>query len=212
LLVVFFDSVKERKMHDCFLKAAEKRRSIYSIGRPLGLGENELLQKIEQAVVCAPSAFNSQSARIGVLLGENHQKLWQIVSATLQKITPAEKWPATAEKMRAFAAGCGTILFFEDVNITKDMQQKFPLYQENLAVWAEHGNAMLQYILWTLLAENQIGASLQHYNPLIDEDVRQTWHFPENWRLVAQMPFGSIMAPAGEKSVVPVSERIKVFR
>ncbi len=199
-------------MYDCFLKAAENRRSIYHIGRPLELNENELLQKIERAVVCAPSAFNSQSARIGVLLGENHQKLWQIVSETLQKITPAEKWPSTAEKMNAFAAGYGTILFFEDAEITKELQQKFPLYRENLSVWAEHGNAMLQYILWTLLAENQIGASLQHYNPLIDDAVRQTWHFPDHWHLTAQMPFGRIMAPAAEKSVVPVSERIRVFR
>ncbi|WP_235899137.1 hypothetical protein [Suipraeoptans intestinalis] len=35
-----------------------------------------------------------------------------------------------------------------------------------------------------------IGASLQHYNPVIDDMVRERYKLPKTYRLVAQMPFG----------------------
>ena len=35
------------------------------------------------------------------------------------------------------------------------------------------------------------GASLQHYNPLIDEAVAKQWHINPNWKLIAEMPFGT---------------------
>ena len=43
----------------------------------------------------------------------------------------------------------------------------------------------------------RIGASLQHYNPLIDNEVREHWGLPGQWQLIAQMPFG-IPAESGE--------------
>ena len=57
-----------------------------------------------------------------------------------------------------------------------------------------------------------MGASLQHYNPLIDDEVKKTFNLPLEWRLVAQMPFGSITKPAGEKSFLPIEERVRVYK
>ena len=37
----------------------------------------------------------------------------------------------------------------------------------------------------------RFGASLQHYNPLIDEAVAKQWHINPNWKLIAEMPFGT---------------------
>jgi predicted oxidoreductase (fatty acid repression mutant protein) len=71
---------------------------------------------------------------------------------------------------------------------------------------------MHQYVVWTSLEIEGLGASLQHYNPLIDADVRKEWNIPDSWNLVAQMPFGKIVAPAGEKEFQPLEERIKVFK
>ncbi|EZO13390.1 hypothetical protein AJ65_02454, partial [Pseudomonas aeruginosa 3578] len=53
--------------------------------------------------------------------------------------------------------------------------------------------------------------SLQHYNPLVDAQTHKTWNLPESWKLRAQMPFGAIAAPAGEKAFIAESERFKVF-
>lgn len=58
------------------------------------------------------------------------------------------------------------------------------------------------------------GASLQHYNPLIDPKVSAEWNIPLEWKLVAQMPFGKPTAPAGPKPLgmkKPVEERLKVY-
>lgn len=71
---------------------------------------------------------------------------------------------------------------------------------------------MLEYIIWTALEAEGAGASLQHYNPLIDAAVKQEWKLPESWMLLAQMPVGSVEAPAGEKTFLPIDERVKIFK
>ena len=56
-----------------------------------------------------------------------------------------------------------------------------------------------------------MGASLQHYNPIIDEEVAQTFDIPANWKLRAQLVFGSIEAAAGEKTYMDDAARFKTF-
>ena len=70
---------------------------------------------------------------------------------------------------------------------------------------------MLQFTLWTALEDAGMGASLQHYNPLIDGQVRAAWELPESWQLIAQMPFGVPTAPAGDKQVQDGKTRMRVF-
>jgi len=71
---------------------------------------------------------------------------------------------------------------------------------------------MHQLAIWTMLEDAGFGASLQHYNPLIDNEVRKRWSLPEEWRLIAQMPFGTPAGEPGEKTFKPLDERIRVFR
>ena len=95
-----------------------------------------------------------------------------------------------------------TILFFEDRSIVEGLQKQFPTYHENFPTWSQHTSAMHQLAIWTMLEDKGLGASLQHYNPLIDEDVRSTWHLPETWQLIAQMPFGTPVAEPGGKELM----------
>jgi predicted oxidoreductase (fatty acid repression mutant protein) len=78
-------------------------------------------------------------------------------------------------------------------------------------VWAQQSNGILQYIIWTSLQEEGLGASLQHYNPLIDSEVKTQWNVPDSWELIAQMPFGKPTAPPGDKEFMPLEERVKIF-
>jgi predicted oxidoreductase (fatty acid repression mutant protein) len=71
---------------------------------------------------------------------------------------------------------------------------------------------MLQFVVWTSLELEGLGASLQHYNPLIDEEVRAKWNLPSTWKLIAQMPFGKPTGAPGEKEFQPLDTRMKVFR
>ena len=94
----------------------------------------------------------------------------------------------------------------------KELQQKFPLYADNFPIFSEHSAGMAQYAVWTALAEAGIGASLQHYAPLIDAEVARTWDVPASWKLRAQMPFGSNEAPFPEKTFIADDIRFKTVR
>jgi len=193
-------------------EAIQHRRSYYSISNQSPVSDGEIQEILSFAVTNVPSAFNSQSTRVVLLLKEQHTKLWSIVKETLRKIVLSESFGATEQRINSFSAGYGTILYFEEQNIIKSLQEKFPSYAGNFPLWSEQTSAMHQFAIWTLLESTGFGVSLQHYNPLIDEEVKQTWKLPESWRLVAQMPFGKPIQEPGEKSFNPIDERVLVFK
>lgn len=191
---------------------AEKRRSIYALSNELPVSNDEIIKLVEHAVLHTPSSFNSQSTRIVVLFGDDHNKLWQITEDTLRDIVDnEEQFAATKQKMDGFKAGAGTIMFFEDHSVVRDMQAAAPLYADKFPIWADQTNAMHQYIIWTALASIDVGANLQHYNPIIDKKVAEEWNIDEHWELNAQMVFGAIEQPAGDKAFKPVEDRMQVF-
>ncbi|TKI07254.1 nitroreductase family protein [Martelella alba] len=199
-------------MSNAFLDAMVTRRSIYAIGKKVPLSEDEITGLIKQAVKHSPSSFNSQSSRVVVLFGSQHEKLWNIIKETLRKIVSAEAFPTTEKKLSAFAAGVGTALFFEDMQVIDTLQKQFASYADNFPIWSEHSTGIAQFAVWSTLAQEHIGATVQHYNPLIDNEVKRTWQLPDSWKLRAQMPFGSIEQQAGEKSFISDQERFRIFK
>lgn len=199
-------------MEQNFIKAVENRRSVYGLGGKTSVPDEELLDLIRRAVKASPTAFNSQGGRVAVLLGSQHEKLWDQTLGILRGLVPAGGFAKTEQKIRSFRAGHGTVLFFEDQGVVRGLQKNFPLYRDNFPVWSLQSSGMLQVVVWTALEEAGLGASLQHYNPLIDEKVRENWKTPQDWKLLAQMPFGSVTEKPGEKEFLPVEERLKVFR
>jgi len=189
----------------------KKRRSQYALGKNLPISQDEATHLIKHAIREAPSSFNSQSSRSVILFGEHSVKFWELTKEELRKIVPAEAFASTEQKINSFAAGAGTVLFFVDTQVIKQQQEQYPLYADNFPLWGEHANAMAQFAVWTALADVNIGASLQHYNPLVDEAVRQQWGIPDNWELRAQMPFGSHEGDFDEKSYVDDGQRFRVF-
>ena len=191
---------------------AEKRRSIYALSNQLPVSNDEIVELVEHAVLYTPSSFNSQSTRVVVLFGDDHHKLWQITEDTLRgMVDNEEQFAATKQKIAGFKAGAGTVMFFEDHSVVRDMQAAAPLYADKFPIWAHQTNAMHQYIIWTALASINVGANLQHYNPIIDKEVASTWNIDEQWELNAQMVFGAIEQPAGDKAFKPIEERMQVF-
>lgn len=197
-------------MSNAFIAAATRRRSQYALGRNLPLSQADTTALIQEAVRQAPSSFNSQSSRAVILFGDQSLKFWSFVEDALRKIVPAEAFADTKTKLDGFAAGAGTVLFYEDSAPVKALQEQFPLYADNFPVWSEHSTGMAQYAVWTALAEANIGASLQHYNPLPDAAVAAEWDIPSTWTLRAQMPFGSHEAGFGEKTFIDDATRFRV--
>lgn len=198
-------------MNRSFKEALQNRRSCYAINDRCPVSDAEIKEIVDFALLHVPSAFNSQSTRLVLLLGEQHKKLWNIVMETLRAIVPATNFASTEEKINSFAAGHGTVLYFEDPAVVEDLRSRFATYADRFPVWSQHTSAMHQLAVWTMLEDAGMGASLQHYNPLIDEKVKAAWGLDPRWTLVAQMPFGGLVQVPDKKEHLPLEARRKVF-
>lgn len=194
-----------------FNEAVAERRTVYALSNESPVSDDRIKELVEHAVKHSPSAFNSQSGKVILLFGKDHIKLWDIALEALRKIVPAESFASTEEKINSFKAGHGTVLYFDDNSIVEYLQKEFALYKDNFPVWAQQSSGMLQFVVWTALEAEGLGASLQHYGELIEAEVKKEWNVPDSYKLIAQMPFGKPVAAPGEKTFVPLEDRFQVF-
>lgn len=201
-------------MEKSLKNAIKDRRTYYQLENTSPVSDQEIHSVIEHVLLYAPSAFNSQSARIVLLLGDNNKKMWEITKNELKKISKSEEaFKVTEQKVdTSFASGYGTILFFEDQSVIKGLQDGFPSMATNFIKWSDHSSGIAQVLTWIGLESIGFGASLQHYNPLIDEAVKKEWNISDDWELVAQMPFGMPVGKPGEKTHIPIEERLVVMK
>lgn len=212
ILKKVFGNKEEKAVGMDFYSAVKGRRSIYALDKNVGVSDERIMEVINHSVLHTPSAFNSQTGRVVVLFGKGHDKLWNITMEALRKVVPAANFKDTEDKINSFKAGYGTVLYFEDQKAVKGLQEQFALYKDNFPVWSNQGSGMLQNVIWTALHIEGLGASLQHYNELIEEEVSKAFNLPKGWKLMAQMPFGNIVQEAGEKQFAPLEGRVKVIR
>ena len=100
------------------------------------------------------------------------------------------------------------------MDIIKSLKQRRSYYNINkelpVSEWAMQANGMLQISIWSGLRELNIGASLQHYNPIIDEAIRNLFHLPDSYKLIAQMPFGEIVEEPAPKEKETIGARVSI--
>lgn len=185
-------------------ESLKQRRSYYNINKTLPVKEGEVISMVQELTELVPDAFNMKSSFVAVALGAKQDLLWDTIYETFGG-------KVAREKIDSFKNGAGTVLYFYDSEIVKGMQEKFPLYAANFPSWAQQASAMLQISVWSGLRELGIGASLQHYNPVIDEAVRKLFDIPDRFLLVAQMPFGGIGQEPGLKEKEEIEKRVKIF-
>lgn len=194
-----------------FRTALSKRRSYYDINEKSPISDAAIKDIVDYAVLHTPSAFNSQSARVVLLLNAESRKFWEIVRESLRKIVPPANFKPTDDKINSFAAGHGTVLFFEDLATVRKLQEDFPLYKENMPWFSSNSTGMLQHVVWVMLRDAGLGATLQHYGNLVQSQVAETWGLDKDWMLIAQMPFGTPNSEPEAKEKLPLSQTVKVF-
>jgi len=195
-----------------FLEALKNRRSIYNIDRNIKVKEEEIISLVEQAMIYTPSAFNSQSQRAVLVFGERHEQVWEMVKQAIKKIVSPEDFKNSEIKINSFKKGYGTVLFFDDKRTTEGLMEKFPLYKENFYRWSIEQSGMIQSNVWVGLESIGIGASLQHYNELIEKDLKEAFNIDDSWQLIAQMPFGNLVEVPEEKNKMEIEKRFIVLR
>lgn len=195
-----------------YIRAITTRRTIYQLGREnFPLKNSEVNSIVTEVVKHTPTSFNSQTTRAVILYGAHHEKLWgKFAHDALKAVSASEEaFAATKGKLDMFKGAYGTVLFFEDVNGIKKMQEAFPMYAAKFPDFAHHSSGAAQINTWTALSLEGVGCNLQHYSPLIDEDIRKEWGVPENFELSAQLVFGTKVGEPGDKDFLP--DTVTVF-
>ena len=185
------------------VESLEKRRSFYKLGKNIKLSRDEIVALVKKVVHLVPDAFDCKSARVALLLGQKSEEFWD-------GVFDAFGGKVSHEKLDGFKGGAGTLLYFYDSDVVKGLQAKYPSYTDKFPIWAREAGGMVQIALWTALRDAQIGASIQHYNPIVDDLAHQITGFPESYVLTAQMPFGTIEGPARDKDGEDIEQRVKV--
>lgn len=186
------------------------RRSVYQTKNTIPITEEELIRVIEHTFTKTPSSFHAQGQRIALLLESEHLRFWDKTKEELRKIVPAENFGKTEAKINGLKNSYGTLLFYHDGQTIANLKQKNPLYEAKIHDWALEENGMLQINLWNHLATLGIGASLQHYNELVEIFLQEDFGVSKDWILFGQMPFGEIAQEPAEKQRMDVSQRIVI--
>ncbi len=114
-------------------------------------------------------------------------------------------------KIEKCAAAFGTVLFYEDQLVIRQLQKKIPFNVAEFQIWSEQTSGMAQFAMWTALADSGVGASLQHYNPSIDRAVPEHFDIPNTWLLRSQLVFGLVEEEATERSHAHHQNQFKVY-
>ncbi len=200
-------------MRSAFLDVISGRRSYYKLTNKPLLGEEEIKELLKGAVKYTPTAYNSQLTRLVLLLNGSHRDFWDIVIGCIKEVNPGVDMSASEEKVAGLKNGFGTVLFYNDNEVTKKLVEEMPLYKAQFELWAHHANAMLQFSVWNILEEAGYGATLQHFNPIVDEKARERFDIGSigsGLELIAQMPFGVTGETLPGKEFLPIESRFFV--
>lgn len=187
-----------------YIEIIKKRRSYYNLSEDVDLTNEEIKYLVEDVMNITPSHMNAETTRIVLLFDDKSKDFWTRVNEIFDNSIKEEKF-------HGFYHAKGTALIFIDMNEIWDQEINMPDYSDYFETWGHHSAAMLQLNLWQALRDEGIGASNQHYNPVIDEWVKEDYDLPDHWELVAQMPFGKIEEEPDPKDKKPIEEKLIVI-
>lgn len=86
------------------------RRSIHTLSSESTIPDSRIKELVQDTILHTPSPFNAQSARLVVLVGDEHKKLWDIAAEAAKATAP----PDVFEKLYRprcdmFRAGYGSV-------------------------------------------------------------------------------------------------------
>lgn len=97
------------------IDVAKSRRTHYALGRKAPVPDSEVVSLVNEAILHIPSSFNTQSTRLVVTLGADHEKVWDIAVDAMKGLVAAGAVPQetfdtqTKPKLDSFKAAYGTV-------------------------------------------------------------------------------------------------------
>jgi len=116
-----------------FWDVVKERRTYYALNKEAPVSDDRIVELVKDTILHTPSSFNSQSARIVVLLKADHDKFWEMVKKVLKAQVPAEAFPRTEKKVNGFKAGYGTVRLLSNPpeNLSSEMEYCLFIIQSN---------------------------------------------------------------------------------
>lgn len=102
-------------MSSALIDLAKNRRTIYQLGKKSPVPDSKIEELVNAAILNVPSAFNTQSTRLIVLLHDQHDRLWDIAIEAFEGLVKAGKIPQevwekqTLPKLLGFKGAYGTV-------------------------------------------------------------------------------------------------------
>lgn len=91
------------------LEGFKNRRTIHRVTNEPIVSDERIEEILSQVVLHTPSAFNTQTARVVVLLKEDHEKLWDIAHEAAKAAFPEAFEQMYAPRIAMFRAAYGTV-------------------------------------------------------------------------------------------------------
>jgi hypothetical protein len=97
------------------LQLVKTRRTIYGLSNTCSISDEAVEAIIKDAVLHVPSSFNTQTTRVLLLLGEEHQKLWDLTLGIMEGLVAAGSVAKemfennTKPKLNGFQGAYGTV-------------------------------------------------------------------------------------------------------
>lgn len=113
-----------------FLDAIKYRHSVYPLAHESPIPDDRIEEIVKETLLNVPSAFNSQTTRLVLVLKEKHTKLWDMVREVYKQQLPAHKFEQANKKFGMFQDAYGTVLCYEDSSVVREFQEKFKTYQD----------------------------------------------------------------------------------
>ncbi|KAM3560109.1 hypothetical protein MY1884_000829 [Beauveria asiatica] len=189
-----------------WLAAAKYRRSVYGLKNTSKVPDSRVKEIVQNVLAFAPSSYNTQPVRVSLVTGQKHTQFWDIVINTAEPILKgagAEVWEKMSGILQSHKASYGSVVFWEDTNITEEAKKTHASFAHLFDSFGEHASGMNQILVWTALELEGVGANLQHMNgiPPVEEALKKFLGVPASYKLRAHLNYGD--EPAAHSGAVP---------
>jgi uncharacterized protein len=94
------------------VEAIEKRSSLHNLSEDIKISDSRVQEILRHAVLHSPSPFNSQSARVVLLVKDEHKKFWDMAHEVAKAtVAPPVFEKAYEPRIKLFRAAYGTVSF-----------------------------------------------------------------------------------------------------
>ncbi|VEI12981.1 nitroreductase family protein [Trueperella bialowiezensis] len=180
------------------------RRSVYHIGTNTEHTAESVADALRGIITRLPSAMNSQTTRLVVVSGDNNTKVWDSIHSDQKGALSPDMYERFAPRFTQAKQGLGTVLLFESRTAVENMG----LNPARSEIYKENNHAITALAVWLQLTELGLGTSLQHFNVGYESGIRELLGLPDDFEMLAQMPFGSIETPGADKPALDPNERV----